>query len=370
MKKILLFVLIPFFAVTAFGQTGYFLTDSVVSQGVMLVDAKREINANFCQVKIKDEIIAYTPYQVIEYGFVQSGRVYESHEVVNNSVPARFFLERIVTGKINLYYLNTHGNVRFYVKPVDSTNLIEIPQNETDCRIFLEKYISDSPSSKRDLTYLKYNEYSLVRFLTNYLGCKNRPLPRIHFGFRLGVDAKQFSAVDKLSPYSTPEDYTERRISAGVFMDIPIQSSNFSITPEINYKENHFVKAFAVNKVEYDLIMNYSSINVPVFFRYSFLRKKCSPYIQAGPLYSRTIRNATRLLEYNVTDKDVTIVIKNSPVLSPNMGGFSIGSGIISDYGKKHSFFGEIRYSQLYNLNTSFQNLNLSEFSVLIGFLF
>jgi len=370
MKRIYVFVLIYFLALTAFAQTGYYLTDSTKTQGVTLVNASRDINANFCQIVINDLITSYTPYQVIEYGFNQGGRVYESHEVVYNSVPARFFLERIVSGKINLYYLNTHGNIRFYIKPAESTNLVEIPQNEKECRLFLEQYVSDSPSAFRDLTYLKYNEYSLVRFLTNYSGCKNCPLPRIHFGLRLGVDATHFTPFNTRSIYSAPEYETNRNISAGVFMDFPINSSNFSIAPEINYKENHFVNAFVVNKVDYDLIMNYSSINVPVFFRYSFLNEKGTPYLQAGPLYSRIIRNATRLLEYNVTDNEVNIFLKNSPVLSSNMGGFSLGSGILSNYGKKHSLFGEVRYSQLFNLDKSNKNLNLSEFSLLIGFLF
>jgi len=370
MKRIYLFLLIHLTALTAFGQTGYYLTDSATSQGVMLVDAKREVNANFCQVKIKEDVVVFTPYQVIEYGFNESGRVYESYEVVYNSVPARFFLERIVTGKINLYYLNSHGNIRFYIKNNKSTNLEEIPQNEKDCRTFLEKYVRDSPGAIGDLTHLKYNEYSLVQFLTNYLNGQNRPLPRFHFGFRLGLDATQFSPVYNLSTFTEIDFETYRNLSAGVYMDLPIKSSPFSIAPELNYKENHFVKAFFVNKLEYDLIMNYSSLNIPVFLRYSFLNKKCSPYIQAGPLYSRTIRNATRLLEYNESENDVAIVIKNAPVLSNNMGGFTLGSGIISNYGKKISLFGEVRYSQLYNLDKSSKNLTMSEFSLLLGFLF
>jgi len=153
-------------------------------------------------------------------------------------------------------------------------------------------------------------------------------------------------------------------------MDIPIRVSNFSLHSEIYYRRYGTSQSFDKAGLSYDLVINSSTICFPLLVRYSLLSKKISPYFQAGPIYSRTIKNEGTLFQYNTVKNNTYISIIDSPILQENMGGFSIGSGMILQLGSKYACFGDISYNKFYNFEKVNRLLNLSEITLRIGLIF
>lgn len=371
MKKGLFCTLIfNLFSIFTFGQSDFYSTDSTILSGIQLLDGGEIDNARFCQVKQSENILKYSPYEIKEFGF-SDGRIYRSFQVENNDTISRYFLERLFEGKVNLYYLKVkRGICKYYVMKGDSSQLFELLSSNDNYSLILESIMADCPQAIRNIQYLKLNKLSLIRLIKDYNVCVKRPFPRLRSGFMLGFNAIQLFAENKNSMYSVPNYKIKWSISAGVFMDVPIQYSNFSFHPELNFKQNNISLAFENDNTSNDLVINYSSINFPLLLKYTLLRNRLSPFFQVGPVYSKAIKNMSTLYRYQEINNNIFIDIIDTPVMQDDMGGFLVGGGIISKYGSKYSWFGEINYGGLYNLRPGKKILGLRECSLRIGFIF
>lgn len=370
MKRICILLFLNLFAIAIYGQRGYYSTDSVTTSGVLLIDGGKYSNSRFVLVKMKKETIKLSPDTVLEYSF-NNGRVYKSFNVILDSLPERFFFKRLVEGRLELYYLSaSEGKSRYYINYKDSKEPVLIPSDNEGLINLLDQYTGDCENTRRNIRLLKYNDKKLTRYLDDYNDCSDRPFPVVQFGLKFGISGIQISSVSNTSIYSLPKYGIDWNLSAGVFMDIPINTSNLSFTPEIYFNQNHSLRSIDNSGISYDLIMNYSTINIPLLIRYSFLHRKYSPFIQGGPVYSHTLRNATDLYKYESVGNDTFIDLENSPVRQNNMGGVTLGSGIISNYGDNFSWFGEVRFCHFFNLSQTGNYLNFGELTMAVGLMF
>jgi hypothetical protein len=344
--------------------------DTVIKVGCNLVDGGDIVNSRFCQVKKGEMVIKYSPDEVKEYGF-KSGRTYRSFAIPLNDQTNRYFLERLVNGKVNLYYLKAEiSSKKYYLMLGDSADLIEIPTNSDEYTLLFERYAGDCPQAVKNIPFVKLRKNSLRRFISDYNGCVNRPFPVFHFGFTIGMTSTLLSPADKGYLYSIPDFHRDWGISIRAFADVPVHSGNFSFHPEIYYKQNGISTTFSQNNYANDLVINYSSISLPLLIRYSLLGNNITPYLQAGPAYSRIIRNDGTLYKYESVNNNVFVDIADSQMLQKDMGGFSVGSGLIIKYGSKYAWFCELSYTKFYNLSDVNQFINISEINLVIGLLF
>lgn len=365
---IAIFTILP---LAGFAQTNFYSTDSLSIYGEIKMKEGSDIeNSKFCQV-IKDTLIyKYSPYQVNQYGF-KNGRVYESFFIMKDDSLKRYFLEKLVSGKKNLYYLKTEEEkLKFYLTSNEGLIPVELPVDKKEYSSLLESLLNDCPQAVLNIPYIKLKKHSLKRFVNDYNTCAKRPFPRIRYGFSFGITASELSAVRKKSIYAKPAYDEKLNYTIGTFMDIPLYSSNYSFHPEIYFKQFGLAKAIDFESKSHDLVINTSSLTIPLLFRYTALKNKISPYVQMGPVYSRTIRNNSSLYEYKSVNNITSIEIIKSQPFKNNMGGFSIGTGAILNYGSKVSWFCELSYDQLYNLWVEDKLLNVRDVNFKIGLLF
>jgi len=311
-----------------------------------------------------------TPYEVEEYG-IKDGDIYQSFEIQIDTKTERFFFQRLLKGRISLYSIDVaDGTKKYFITADDSTKLIALPDEQKDRKAILKERFNDSPDAVNNLNYLHNNENNLILLLRNYNNGTKRPLPRIHFGIRLGADGTQLSAREESGIYFNGKYKKDWNMAIGASLDIPLFNSFYSLSPEIYYKSLHTKESFDVLKNSYDLQLDYSSINIPLFIRYSFLKKNFSPYVQAGPLISKMMTNTAVLYTFKEVGDDINSDRTKAPIMSKSMGGYSVGCGFISNYGGKTGWFGEARYSKLYNNNISTKNLNIGDLSFMIGVIF
>lgn len=369
MKQFSILIIVLIFTIPVFGQRGYYSTDSTTSAGIKLINLGIS-NSYFCSVKKGDNVVKFTPYEVSEYGF-DKGQVYKAFDIVIDEKKERYFFEQMVKGNINLYNLRLKGGInKYYILTNDSANLQELILNKNEAQSLISNYVGNCSEAAQNLKYLKPNKYSLKRYLNYLNSCSSYPYPKIQYGFKIGIAGTQFYPVDKSSVYAIPDYNSDISFTISTFIDIPLFSSNLSFTPEIYYKGNHYSRSFSNSNESFDLIMNYSTLSFPLLFKYSFLRDGNIPFIMLGPIYSRVVKDKATLYKYEIVDNDIFIEINESPIIQKNMGGFSIGSGIILDSKKRYKWFGEVQYNYLFNLNSNSKNFNLGEFSINAGILF
>ena len=157
--------------------------------------------------------------------------------------------------------------------------------------------------------------------------------------------------------------------SLGAFADIPFAAANLSIHPELNLEHFSNSKSY-INGQDYNLVLNSVSLNIPVYVRYTVLKKFLSPYFQIGPVYSQSIHRNANLYRYFNVDNDIFIEINDSRLLQNSMAGFSAGTGLILNYGSKYSWLAEFNFIKMNNLISKYNIYSRYDIAFKIGILF
>jgi hypothetical protein len=366
MKYLKVFIIILFFTIPVLGQKGYYSTDSLIISGV---DVGRS-NSYFCYVKKGGVFVKLDPHEVNEYGLV-GGRAHKVFDIVLNGEKKRYFLERMVDGKITLYNLKLKKGINnYYIVTSDNPHLRQLPMKKTELRNLIGTYADSCPIAAQNLKYLKPEGHSLKKYLSYLNSCNDLPYPKFHYGFRAGIAATQFYPVVKTSMIAAPDYGSDISYKIGAFLDIPILSGNLSFVPGINYKRNHYSRTFEKNSMDFDLLLNYSSIDLPILFKYRFLRRGNIPFLEIGPVYSDVIKDRAILYQYRTLDNDTFIEINDTPLIRNNMAGFCVGAGMERYSHKKYKWFWEVQYNYQSTLSSIHNQFNLGELSVNTGLIF
>lgn len=345
----------------SFGQTEYFSTDSTASHGVELIDGGELINSQFCRVKKGEKTIEYTPYEVEEFGF-KNGRVYISKEIQIADSSKRVFMERLHNGNTTLYYYRGKGIKTFFIQK-DSTLFIEIPKQDTakeDYSNQLSNLTNDCPSVLDASKLVRYNKKSLSKFIARYNKCELKPFPSFKYGLTVGYEFLRLIPSRKQNENLKYFDYKyDGGFSIGLFLDNPILVSDFSFHTEINFSKHGYSYNHISASEDLDLIINISSLRVPILIRYSLPKNNIRPYFNTGAIFSYNISNENALYQASFSDNilEISNQVEES-IISDNEIGYLLGCGLEYNLDYKKSVFFEIRYCKQYGISYNIQNNN------------
>lgn len=368
MKRLLyltLFLIQPFIVN---GQRGYYVKDSLISVGVKLIDGGAIQNAKQCQVEIKKRTLIYSPDEVMEYGF-KDGSVYISRIIIINNEEKKVFLERLNKGTLNFYYYKDKKGKKFFLEK-DNGQLVEVLKKGIDNlnhKDFLESYIQDCNNVSDALKLVTYKKHSFTKFIDQYNSCLHKPFPFTKYGLIVGygISKPQNSRIsDEVLKNAVYKN--DNTFNIGIFADIPILLSYFSLHPEIYFQKNAFSgHSSGVNTV-YDIIINTTSFNIPLFIRYTYPTLKLRPYVNAGGVFTYNIRNNNAVYAATISNDIIEIQETNkSSIYSEKQIGYAVGGGIQYNIDYRKSLFFEFRYNNLYGLKKeTYGNRN---FQFLIG---
>lgn len=336
-----------------YGQGSYYLTDSLKSVGVKVIDGGAIQNAKQCQIEKTGKTLIYSPDEVKEYGF-KDGSVYISRIIKINNEEKKVFLQRLSKGNMNLYYYKDKNGGKFFIEK-DSGQIVEVLKKGIDnsnYRDFLKPYTQDCNNVSGALKLVTYNKPSLTKFIDQYNSCLHKPFPFIKYGLIIGygVSKPQNSKIsdEGLKNAVFKNDNT---FNAGIFVDIPILLSYFSLHPELYFQKNKFSGHSIINNTVNDIIINTTSINIPLLIRYTYPTLKLRPYINLGGTFNYNIRNEnavyTTTISYDIIEIEETI---NSNIYSEKQFGYTAGGGIQYSIDNRKSLFLELRYNYLYTL--------------------
>lgn len=371
MKHLPIIILILLFPILSFGQSDYFVTDSTL-YGMKVIDNGELINSRLCQVKKGKEIIDYSPYEVMEYGF-KDGKVYISKEIKIADSSKRVFLERLHSGETTLYYYRGRDIKTFFIEK-DSTLFVELPKQDTERGYyseFLSNYTDDCPNVADACKLVSYNKRSLSKLITRYNKCDLKPFPHFKYGFIIGYESSRLVPSDKKKEdlkYVTVNsksnfeyfDYKyDSDFSIGLFIDNPIHVSDFSVHAELLFSKHGYSYSYTSATKDLDLTIDLSTLRIPILLRYNLPINNFRPYFNAGPIYSYHVNNKSSLYRMDISAN--TIEINNSiegPIIPTHEIGYAVGCGVEFDVDFKRAFFLEIRYSNQFGISGDFANKN------------
>lgn len=364
MKRLLYLILFLIQSFIVNGQRGYYVKDSLMSIGVNLIDGGAIKNAQQCQIGEKKKTLIYSPDEVKEYGF-KDGSVYISRIVKINNEEKKVFLERLSKGNINLYYYKDKKGKKFFLEK-DSGQLVEVLKKGIDnsnYKNFLNPYIQDCNNVTEALKLVTYSKPSLTKFIDQYNSCLHKPFPFIKYGLIIGygiskpLNSKISDKVLKNAVFKNDNTF-----NFGLFADIPILLSYFSLHPEMYIQKNAFSSHYNFGNTVTDIIMNTTSINIPLFIRYTYPTLKLRPYVNIGGTFTYNVRNNNAVYTATISNDIIEIEeTNNSNIYSAKQIGYAVGGGIQYNIDYRKSLFFEVRYNNSYGLtketygNKSFQ---------------
>ena len=367
MKKYLFFLLINLLPFILFAQRGYYSIDSTTYSGIKLIDGG-DLNFKICQIRKGVKKIQYSPDQVKSYGF-NDRRFYKAFSLEVKGRPERYFLQSLTVGKVNLYYAVIEGEKKYFLTDSIRPEPIEIPQLLNTNKLFVESNLNDCPQAIKNMPYVRTRINYLKRYIKDYNSCADRPFLRTRYGFEFGATSYNLSAVNYTWIYPIPGSINSIGFSFGAFADVPISSINLSLHPELNFAHFSASKSF-IHVYDYDLVLNSSAVTLPVYLRYTVLKNFLSPFFQIGPVYSRSIHKNSTLYQYDTIGNEIFTGVIDSRVLQNDMAGFSLGTGVISNYGSKYSWFAEANLSKMHNIKSNTNLYNRYEIDFKIGIQF
>lgn len=372
MKHFFIIFLISFIPILSFGQNAYFSIDSSTSVGIKLIDNGDLINSRLCQVKKGESKINYTPYEVDEYGF-KDGRIYISKEIQIADSSKRVFLERLHNGKTTLFYYRGKGIKTFFLEN-DSATLVELPKQDAAKEHYSEllaNFTDDCPNVSDACKLVSYNKRSLSKLIKRYNKCESKPFPHFKYGFIIGYEFSKLVPSEKqndgfeyvIQNKESGLDYFDYNydsdFSVGVFIDHPILVSDFSVHVELLFSKHGYSYEYTSEARDLDLIINVSTLKVPLLVRYSLPKNNFRPYFNAGPVYSYNLKNEGFLYESSVSENGIEIKdLFEGSIIPKNEIGYAVGCGLKYDLDFKRAVFLEIRYSQQFGISDVFSNKN------------
>jgi len=356
------------------GQGNYFYDKDSFKwdEGIILQNGSDLMNSKFCQIKFSSSVYKYGPSEIYEYGF-KDGRIYISKEITILDSAQQVFLELLVRGKTNLYYLKGKGFRIFYLEN-DHTFLNEIPKKDyKDEKIGFRERLSDFTSDCHNVSdaikFTSYRKKSLSKLITRYNKCELKPFPHFRYGLNIGYEFTKL-IITKGNEYQYI-NYLDFKYDGGfliaLFADYPISASDFSLHTELNFSKHGFSYNKLVEEKDIDFVSNISSLKIPVLLRYEYPLNKIRPFLNVGLLGSFNIRNEILVYEATITENIIEINdIEESGLIDDIQQGYCIGGGIECRLNYRNSFFFEIRYNNQFSI-TNPNSIKISEFKFITG---
>ncbi|UOQ72714.1 outer membrane beta-barrel protein [Hymenobacter cellulosilyticus] len=269
-----------------------------------------ERNALLCRFKTTaDAVVAeYQPGQIRGYGFT-NGRDLQSWALPGAGSKA-VFVQTLVLGKASLYHsVNEHGKDVYYAGGNSAAALEALIQQDTIQSVYdqqqrrtttmqqrtypfrsvLWRIMADCPSVQTTVARLELKEGPLVKTFSAYNTCvmgsqqqyvAKQQTSKTHFMVLGGVKQATISYGN----------HTDKKLESGfgpsLGIGIMFQPGRFNprflLHLQALYQKQEYQQEF--NNGDELVHVNLTSIQVPLFLRYTLPTKKVQPYVQAGVL--------------------------------------------------------------------------------------
>jgi len=358
----LAFLLLPKILLSQDFRRGYIIKNSKDSiSGLVKYGAEKKNTAHSVFKEPGKSKVSFSPDDIVAYGF------YGDKQYISMEIPSmkgkKVFVKVLSKGPINLYEYRSI----FLVKK-DSLMELPLPKSKTvetesgmrtrqdnTYKGLLNFLVSDCKMSADDS---KYDEKDLTNLINNYNRCKGvepiykkpRPIFKMNYSAFAGYTSSNMT-MDMFGPVTFNPS---KSITGGVAIEL---SSPRIFDKVLFIVEGWYVKGFyqsytktssGSDVVHSDIIMDFTSIKLPIGFRYNFLKENSTPYIKGGLMVSfLTGSSITTIQERETTAGTVTTSESYGGYdLQKQPKGFWLGIGYNKTMFRNMQMFVEIRYEK------------------------
>ena len=249
---------------------------------------------------------------------------------------------------------------------------MELPKKDTgpegsDYTRYLSELTSECPEIKEAIKLAHYRKRQLAEVVDRYNYCKYKPFPIFSYGILLGYEASKLIPHGNLDDDLTGMDYRyDGGFTVGLFVDKPISFSEFSVHSELYFSRHGFSNNKHVENKDIDLVVNTSTLSLPILLRYTYPYYKIRPYVNTGSYFTYSLKNQDAVYEATIEEGIIEInKISENSLISQFHIGFSAGGGVVYKITYRNSIFLEARFSKRYELsgNDAFNNSEISFFT-------
>ncbi|MFN8208594.1 MAG: outer membrane beta-barrel protein [Bacteroidales bacterium] len=366
MRRFFYSCILVFLPLLLCGQTGYIATDTSYYSGFTMIKVKPSEASRKCVVGSGAGIRTYTPEEITEYGII-GDKVYVSREVSINGTSERLFLERLVKDSASLYRVNEQNKIYYFIGR-DSAVLIPLSRKSGDSttknyREVVRDFTSDKPVISKEIGYVAFNRGALSRFFRMYNEGVLLPFPARRFGVLASygiIDIHNPANGGIIADAGRIDFKPDKTFLAGFFYETPLGGSDFSFRPEMQVTGNAFAwndMEIVNEKVSYDIVVNTSTLRVPFLLRYTYVKGRLRPFVNAGPDFSYAFRNESTAYLFKAQGDviETTDMIK-TPFVAKVQYGFEGGAGLQFDLGRHRGIDLECRYVKQWGESTSWDS--------------
>ncbi|WP_162555861.1 hypothetical protein [Reichenbachiella versicolor] len=295
------------------------LNDGDTLQGFIEVRHTTE-NAKYCGFRtplIDSQQEEYTPEDIKGY-VINDTKYYASKEVNRNGVREQLFLEYLVKGYANLYYLKEEDGESFFVekngefteltnskKVINSDNGLTYMQESNKYKGTLMYLFSDAPEMKNSLQAMKFDTNSMIKATKNYHNAVCDDYACIDYTKSM----KKKTWLEPVIGYqfhvlNTNRNESKKDGTALLGLNFRLKNSFDSYQGSFIVGLHYFSNSFSGEYVGLDsrdktMSYSYDALKILVGGEYSFLPGKIQPYM-------RLTLNYTRLSNPNVLIQSVS----------------------------------------------------------------
>ena len=295
-------------------ERGYIITkENEFKGGLIKFTNSRSTTIDFADSG-SEEFRTYTSEELLEYGF-HLGRVFQSRAVniirKGNVISLPLFLERTVTGNINLYMVNYKSRKYFFLE-TDSNHLIPLNSNPESSkevhREALDHYLSDCEAINPYIESSRLSKRYLTTLVERYNACDNRIIPKFQVGVFTGLELTTIAfprVKTKISSLSDANFGLTAVLMFGIYSDLPIEGG-ISLHAEMGYStgsfSSHIKEKTGDGLVIEDVQIKLSMVDFLVSLKYSSLHPRARTYVHGGAGLGYAITGDNELERYHKTD--------------------------------------------------------------------
>ncbi len=317
---------------------------------------------------LNSEIQNYSPEDIYGYRF-NDGQFYISKQVEMNSIENIVFLEYLVEGIVNLYYLYDELTPRYFIENENGLYELRDDQKEILAQkdIFSEystyikksnqyigvlRYIlSDAPELRPKVDQAVFNHKSLMNLTEDYHNyvcddekClvykKKKEIGKTKIGIKAGMT--HVTTSNNISFYS---NLTRRPIEEGAFdpstsydfgifvnQELPFNYKNLSLQYEISFNAWELNEKIEQKSIIRDYEVTQQALNNELLFKIEFPIAIIEPNIQLGGFYKHFFNYKCVIISTDNNKEDHIRIIEGEEELNVNYfqkydAGLAIGLG-------------------------------------------
>lgn len=319
----------------------YILTDSSKSTSLWVMGGNNRENSQFIRVWFsdKEEPEKYYPSDLVEYG-LKDGRTYVVREISLPNGKKKVFLEKRTFKDLSLLIYHDEGGYQLFLEP-DYEALIPLTPDKYQSELI--KWTSGCPEMQEAIGRIKFSKKSINRLLLFYQRCKGGVFPQAYVGYSLGYSASWFGVPRRRNDIGLlaalpdfPFDFfavenfrTHSSFSGGVFGEVPIGVSPFSMLGGVQLTQTSFSEARNILLTEISFQGNFITLELPITMRYTRLNRKWRPYGQVGMSYLRNFENSVQFTKTRVRSTTGQAEdLDSADLIAGNMYAFEAGVGL------------------------------------------